>query len=116
MCPSNHDLLTEDILPYACSPAHCRWMLEGNFRNTCETEGLSIRGPDDPDKEWGRVYEPDRQVALRSYFCNKLKYSEGEALIFYCISRGNPVDEQAARLVVGDHIPDHRLTLWMSNN
>jgi len=75
--PLDRDFLqpiTEDIPPYACLPAPYRWMLEGNFRDTCETEGLNIRGPENPDKEWGWVYEPDRQVALLNYFWHKLKY------------------------------------------
>jgi hypothetical protein len=76
-------------------------MLEGNFRDISEAHGLNIRGPDNAKKEWGWVYEPDRQAALLTYFWNKLKEGEGEALIFYYVNRGNPVDEQAARLLVG---------------
>lgn len=91
--------VSEEIPPYVCLPAPYRWMLEGNFRDICEAEGLNIR--DNPDKEKGWVYEPDRQVALLNYFWDKLKEGEGEALIFYYVNRGNPVDEQAARLIVG---------------
>jgi ATP-dependent exoDNAse (exonuclease V) alpha subunit len=76
-------------------------MLEANFRDVCEAQGLKIRGPDNPDKEWGWVYEPDRQVQLLSRFWGVLKEGEGEALIFYYVNRGNPVDEEVARLIVG---------------
>jgi exodeoxyribonuclease V alpha subunit len=102
--PLDRDFLApvvENIPPYVCLPAPYRWMLEGNFRDVSEAHGLNIRGPDNPEKEWGWVYEPDRQTALLNYFWGKLKEGEGEALIFYYVNRGNPVDEQASRLVVG---------------
>ncbi|MDY7040427.1 MAG: ATP-dependent RecD-like DNA helicase [Chloroflexota bacterium] len=93
--------VTEPIPPYVCLPAPYRWVLEGNFRDICEAQGLNVRGPNNPEKEQGWVYEPDRQVALLNHFWGKLKEGEGGALIFYYVNRGNPVDEQAARLVVG---------------
>jgi exodeoxyribonuclease V alpha subunit len=93
--------ITEEIPPYACLPAPYRWMLEGSFRDICEAKGLAIRGPTNPEKETGWVYEPDRQVALLSHFWGRLKEGEGEALVFYYVNRGNPVDENIARLVVG---------------
>ncbi|MFC2023431.1 ATP-dependent RecD-like DNA helicase [Chloroflexota bacterium] len=93
--------VTEAIPPYACLPAPYRWMLEMHFRDVCEADGLSIRGPDNPQKTRGWIYEPDRQVALLNHFWGRLKEGEGRALIFYYVNRGNPVDDQAARLVVG---------------
>jgi ATP-dependent exoDNAse (exonuclease V) alpha subunit len=91
----------EELPPYVCLPAPYRWTLEGNFRDICEAEGLNIRGPNDPNKTMGWVYEPDRQVALLNHFWGKLKEGEGQALIFYYVNRGNPVDESIARLLVG---------------
>jgi hypothetical protein len=73
--------ITEEIPPYACLPAPYRWMLEASFRDICEAEGLTIRGPTNPEKETGWVYEPDRQVALLNHFWGRLKEGEGEALI-----------------------------------
>jgi exodeoxyribonuclease V alpha subunit len=102
--PLNRGFLSpfeEDISPYTCLPAPYRWMLEENFRDISEAEGLSIRGPKSVNKERGWVYEPDRQRALLEHFWNKIKEGEGEALIFYYVNRGNPVDDKAARLVVG---------------
>jgi len=93
--------VTEEIPPYTCLPAPYRWMLEANFRDVCEAEGINIRGPNNPNKETGWVYEPDRQVALLNHFWGKLKEGEGQALIFYYVNRGNPVDETATRLLVG---------------
>lgn len=91
----------EDIPPYSCQPAPYRWLREESFRDICEAEDLSIRGPDNTDKQAGWVYEPDRQRALLRHFWNKLKEVESEALIFYYVNRGNPVDEKASRLIVG---------------
>jgi len=91
----------EDVSPYTCLSAPYRWMREENFRDICEAEGLSIRGPENADKERGWVYEPDRQTALLTHFWNSVKEEEGQALIFYYVNRGNPVDENAIRLLVG---------------
>lgn len=91
----------EKIPPYSGLAAPYRWMSEVNFRDICEAEGLSIRGPNQPDKEGGWVYEPDRQLALLNTFWGRLKEHEGNALVFYYVNHGNPVDEEASRMVVG---------------
>ncbi|MFQ5436289.1 MAG: exodeoxyribonuclease V, partial [Anaerolineae bacterium] len=91
----------EEIPPYCSLPAPYRWLLEETFRDVCEAEGLTIRGPNNPDKAGGWVYEPDRQRALLNHFWGKLKEYEGEALIFFYVNHGNPIDEEAKRLIVG---------------
>jgi hypothetical protein len=93
--------VTEEILPYSCLPAPYRWMLEANFRDICETESLKIRGSDNSKKDRGWVYEPDRQIALLNHFWDKVKEWENSSLIFYYVNHGNPIDDQAARLLVG---------------
>jgi exodeoxyribonuclease V alpha subunit len=93
--------VNEEVPPFSSLPAPYRWLLEANFRDICEAEGLSIRGPDNPDKEWGWVYEPDRQFELLNHFWGKLKAHEGDALVFYYVNHGNPIDEEAHRIVVG---------------
>ena len=55
--------ITEEVPPHTSLPAPYRWMREENFRDICETRGLSIRGPENPEKEVGWIYEPDRQRA-----------------------------------------------------
>ena len=64
----------EDVDPYTCLPAPYRWLREENFQDVCELYGLSIRGRENPDKEHGWVYEPDRQVALLNSFWNIVKH------------------------------------------
>lgn len=93
--------ITEDIPPYACLPAPYRWTREESFRDICEAEGLNIHGPKDTKKIAGWIYEPDRQITLLNQFWGKLKEGEGKALIFYYVNRGNPVDENISRLLVG---------------
>lgn len=93
--------ITEEIPAYTCLPAPYRWLREENFRDTCEAQGLKIRGPENADKQSGWVYEPDRQRRLLEHFWGKVKDGEGKALIFYYVNHGNPVDENAARLVLG---------------
>ncbi|MBE7553155.1 MAG: AAA family ATPase [Anaerolineales bacterium] len=93
--------VTEDIPAYSCLPAPYRWMREENFRDVCEAEALTIRGSDNPEKEAGWVYEPDRQRQLLDAFWDKLKEGEGNSLIFYYVNEGNPVDENAQRRIVG---------------
>jgi exodeoxyribonuclease V alpha subunit len=73
---------------------------EETFRDVCEAEGLSIRRGDNLEKERGWVYEPDRQIALLSHFWKKVKDGERQSLIFYYV-KGNPVDENSPRLIVG---------------
>jgi len=74
-------------------------MREEAFQDICEKEGLSIRGPDDSDKDEGWIYEPDRQIKLFDHFWGQLEPSE--SLIFYYVNQGNPVDENASRIIVG---------------
>ncbi|RRR72400.1 MAG: exodeoxyribonuclease V [Candidatus Viridilinea halotolerans] len=93
--------ITEQIPAYSCMPAPYRWMREENFRQICELEGLKIRDRTNPHKERGWVYEPDRQTALLSSFWGKIKDGEGHALAFFYVNQGNPVDENALRLLVG---------------
>ena len=56
--------LPEEIPPYACLPAPYRWMLEENFRDICEAEGLNIRGPNNPEEEWGHSNEVHFAIRL----------------------------------------------------
>ena len=102
--PLERDFLgptVEQIPPYTCLPAPYRWLREENFQDVCEYYGLSIRGRDNPDRERGWIYEPDRQIPLLTNFWNTVKGGEGEALVFYYVNRGNPVDDHVPRLVVG---------------
>ena len=68
--------VTEDMPPYSVCPSPYRWLLEQNFRSICEDEKLDIRESDTKDKEFGWVYEPDRQVALLRQFWGKLRKGE----------------------------------------
>lgn len=93
--------VTEQVPPYSCMPAPYRWMREETFRDVCEAQGLKIRGPENVKKDKGWVYEPDRQRQLLDNFWSKVKEGEGKALVFYYVNHGNPVDENAVRLIVG---------------
>ena len=88
----------EKIPPYSACPAPYRWMLEEHFRNISETENLSIPGPRDA-REAGWVLEPERQLALLDHFWGKL--SPASSLVFFYSNHGNPLDEHAARVIVG---------------
>ena len=92
------DPTTQKVPPYSSLPAPFRWMREESFQEICDKEGLSIRGPES-DKEEGWVYEPDRQAKLFDHFWGQLEPSE--SLIFYYTNQGNPVDENASRILVG---------------
>ena len=74
-------------------------MREEFFREVCEAEDLTIRGPDDAGKSNGWVYEPDRQRELLQKFWGKLE--SARSLVFYYCNHGNPLDENASRIVVG---------------
>lgn len=89
---------SQKVPPYSSLPAPFRWMREENFPNICSKEDLSIRGPES-DKDEGWVYEPDRQIKLLNHFWDQVEPSE--SLIFYYVNQGNPVDENASRIVVG---------------
>ena len=90
--------VAEEIPPYSACPAPYRWMLEEHFRNISETENLSIPGPRDA-REAGWVLEPERQLALLNHFWGKL--SPAASLVFFYSNHGNPLDEDAARVIVG---------------
>ncbi|MCH7948096.1 MAG: tyrosine-type recombinase/integrase, partial [candidate division Zixibacteria bacterium] len=90
---------TEYIPPYSVCPSPYRWMREANFRQLCEDEHLDIRGPDDPKKEGGWVFEPDRQRALLKEFWSRLE--KDNSLIFFYCNQGNPLDENLNRILVG---------------
>ena len=88
--------MSEEIPPYSSCPAPYRWMLEECFREICESEDLTIRGPD-KRRTW--VSEPDRQRDLLRHFWGKLDIQR--SLIFYYCNQGNPLDENAPRILVG---------------
>jgi len=73
-------------------------MREEFFQEVCEAENLAIRGPDE-NRTNGWVYEPDRQRELLGHFWEKLEARR--SLIFYYCNQGNPLDENASRIVVG---------------
>ncbi|WP_235271877.1 AAA family ATPase [Methanosarcina mazei] len=89
----------ETILPYSVCPSPYRWMREENFRQLCEDEHLNIRGPDDPKKENGWVYEPDRQIELLTNFWSRLE--KNTSLVFFYCDQGNPLDENLNRILLG---------------
>jgi exodeoxyribonuclease V alpha subunit len=90
--------VSEEICSYSCCPSPYRWMLEENFQDVCESENLTIRGPDKP-KQGGWVYEPDRQRDLLKHFWAKLEPKR--SLVFYYCNQGNPLDEKASRIIIG---------------
>lgn len=89
----------EVIPPYSVCPSPYRWMREENFRQLCEDERLEIRGPDEPDKAAGWVFEPDRQRELLNEFWGRLE--KNQSLVFFYCNQGNPLDENLNRLLVG---------------
>lgn len=89
----------EDIPPYSVCPSPYRWMREENFRIICEDEKLDIRESDQKDKEFGWVFEPDRQIELLKNFWGKLE--QDKSLIFFYCNHGNPLDESLNRILLG---------------
>jgi exodeoxyribonuclease V alpha subunit len=89
----------EDMPPFSVCPSPYRWLREENFRSTCEDEKLTIRGSDTNDKEFGWVFEPDRQIELLRHFWGKLEPKKS-LLFFYC-NQGNPLDESLSRILLG---------------
>ncbi|HEY8751123.1 MAG TPA: ATP-dependent RecD-like DNA helicase [Tepidisphaeraceae bacterium] len=89
----------EEIPPYSVCPSPYRWMREENFRTICEDEKLDIRESDQKDKEFGWVFEPDRQIALLKNFWGKLE--KDKSLIFFYCNHGNPLDENLNRILLG---------------
>jgi len=89
----------EEIPPYSCCPTPYRWMLEDNFRAICEEENLQISERRNLDSSPTWVMEDKRQRALLNHFWGKLK--KRESLIFYYCNRGNAVDDEVPRMIVG---------------
>ena len=89
----------EDIPAYSVCPSPYRWMREENFRSICEDEKLDIRESDQKDKEFGWVFEPDRQIELLKNFWGKLE--KDKSLIFFYCNHGNPLDESLNRILLG---------------
>ncbi len=89
----------EDIPPYSVCPSPYRWMREENFRIICEDEKLDIRESDEANKEFGWVFEPDRQRELLKNFWGKLE--KDKSLIFFYCNQGNPLDESQNRILLG---------------
>ena len=88
----------ERIPSYSSCQAPYRWMREEFFQDICEAEDLSIRGPDRADSNsW--VFEPDRQRELLKEFWGKLE--RNKSLVFYYCNHGNPLDENASRIIIG---------------
>lgn len=89
----------EELLPaHSSCPAPYRWMREEFFREVCEAEDITVPGPDQT-RSTGWVREPNRQRALLKRFWAKLEADE--SLVFYYCNQGNPLDENARRIVVG---------------
>lgn len=89
----------EDIPPYSVCPSPYRWMREENFRIICEDEKLDTRESDELGKEFGWVFEPDRQIELLRNFWGKLE--KRTSLIFFYCNHGNPLDESLNRILLG---------------
>lgn len=88
----------EEIPPHSLCPTPYRWMLEANARDICEDENLLIPGPRSAHPgTW--VQEDDRQRVLLERFWGKL--SSGKSFVFFYCNRGNAVDDDANRLIVG---------------
>ncbi len=64
-------------------------------RTKSSTSGTS----DTKDKEFGWVFEPDRQIALLRNFWGKLE--KDKSLIFFYCNHGNPLDESLNRILLG---------------
>jgi hypothetical protein len=89
----------EKIPPYSVCPSPYRWLREENFRIICEDERLNIRESDTKDKEFGWVFEPDRQIELLRHFWGKLE--KNRSLLFFYCNHGNPLDESVNRILLG---------------
>ena len=85
--------------PYSVCPSPYRWLREEYFQVICEAEDLDLRGPTNPDRERGWVYEPDRQLNLLKHFWSKFEVAK--SLIFFYCNEGNPVAENFQRILVG---------------
>ncbi len=67
--------------------------------SSARTRSLDIRESDQPGKESGWVFEPDRQIELLRKFWGKLE-KEKSLVFFYC-NHGNPLDESLSRILLG---------------
>ena len=74
-------------------------MLEANFRGICEEENLQIPERHDLNSSPTWVMEDKRQRSLLTHFWGKLK--KGASLVFYYCNRGNAVDDEVPRMIVG---------------
>jgi hypothetical protein len=72
-------------------------MREENFRAVCESENLSIRGPEDAKKDKGWVFEPDRQRMLLERFWSK--FEKNRSLVFFYCNQANPLKTPLASLL-----------------
>ncbi|MCZ2153093.1 MAG: AAA family ATPase [Bryobacterales bacterium] len=91
--------VAEEIPAYSVCPSPYRWLREESFRGICEDERLNIRESDTKGKEFGWVFEPDRQIELLRHFWGKLE-KQRSLLFFYC-NHGNPLDESLNRILLG---------------
>lgn len=89
----------EEILPHSTCPTPYRWMLEDNFRDISEDENLRIPDRRNPNSTSTWVMEDDRQRALLNHFWGKL--DKRKSLVFYYCNRGNAVNDEISRLIVG---------------
>jgi hypothetical protein len=89
----------EEIPPFSCCPTPYRWMLENNFDDICAQENLQISGRRRKDTSPTWVMEDNRQRALLGHFWGKLQ--KAKSLIFYYCNRGNAVDDEVSRLIIG---------------
>ena len=88
-----------DVPPYTDFATPFWWMLRGN-QAAIEEQAPGQLPPDEkPPFPSPWVYGRDRQRALLELFFGRV--SEGESLTFFYAKSGNPVDENAARMLVG---------------
>lgn len=90
--------VAEEVPPFSCCPSPYRWMREESFREICDAENINVNGPE-LQKEYGWVYEPERQRELLKHFWKKLEPKK--SLVFYYCNHGNPLDENSPRIIVG---------------
>jgi len=91
--------VSEELPPYSVCPSPYRWLREENVRAICENERFDIRGPSDPKRKFGWVFEPERQLTLLTNFWGKLE--KGKSLIFFYCNHGNPLDESLNCILLG---------------
>jgi hypothetical protein len=90
--------VAEEAPPYSCFPSPYRWLREESFQAVCEAEGLNICQLDQR-KDSGWIFESDRQRALLRHLWRKIE-PHGSLIVYYC-NQANPLDEDAARIIVG---------------